>query len=111
VTQMLFSGAHDDVGGGYPMTNHESGLSDIALKWMIDRLGEAGVQFSKEHAWPIQPNAAGTAHKPWAHLPWNFPGVSLGARSFPKAMLQDSSVAKRKAAGNVVADPGETPVP
>lgn len=111
VTQVLFPGAHADVGGGYPMTNRESGLSDIALKWMIDRLGKTGVSFSNVQAWPIQPNAAGTTHKPWAHLPWNLPGVSLGARSFPKEMLKDPSIAKRIAAGNVVADPGETPAP
>jgi Uncharacterized alpha/beta hydrolase domain (DUF2235) len=31
VVQVLFPGAHADVGGGYPLTNNESGLSDGAL--------------------------------------------------------------------------------
>jgi len=109
VTQVLFPGAHADIGGGYPMTNGESGLSDIALQWMIDQLGSVGVRFATGQGCPITPNVAGTAHKPRAHLPWNLPGVSLGARSFPQGMLQDPSIAARMVVGNVVADPGEPP--
>jgi len=36
--QVWFSGAHSDVGGGYP----EAGLSDIALDWMIDAARKYG---------------------------------------------------------------------
>jgi hypothetical protein len=36
VTQVWFPGVHSDVGGGH----EESGLSDIALKWMIERAYE-----------------------------------------------------------------------
>ncbi|MDE2059237.1 MAG: DUF2235 domain-containing protein [candidate division NC10 bacterium] len=111
VTQVLFPGAHADVGGGYPRTDDESGLSDIALKWMIDRLGEVGVRFTDGLTYPIRPNPAGTAHKPWAHLPWNLPGVSLGARSFPAGMAQDPSVAERMAIDSVVSDPNESSAP
>jgi hypothetical protein len=39
IVQMLFPGAHSDVGGGYPAGNRESGLSNGALKWMRGRLG------------------------------------------------------------------------
>jgi uncharacterized protein (DUF2235 family) len=39
VEQVWFAGAHSDVGGGYP----ESGLSDGALLWMLERAGEAGL--------------------------------------------------------------------
>jgi uncharacterized protein (DUF2235 family) len=111
VTQVLFPGAHCDVGGGYPMINDESGLSDGALKWMIDQLTGAGVLFSSTRAYPIKPNPGGPAHKPWAHRPWTLPGVLLGARNFPKKMPEDSSIAARIAAGNVVAEPGENPGP
>ncbi|GAC1632046.1 MAG: DUF2235 domain-containing protein [Nevskia sp.] len=38
VEQVWFCGAHSDVGGGYP----ESGLSDIALDWMLERVGSGG---------------------------------------------------------------------
>lgn len=111
VTQLLFPGAHADVGGGYPTANGESGLSDIALTWMIDRLGRVGVRFSPEQADPINPNAAGTAHQPWRQMPWTLPGVSLGARRFPKGMLEHPSIADRMASGNVKADPSEPPAP
>ena len=33
--QMWFPGVHSDVGGGYPET--ETGLSDIALNWMLEK--------------------------------------------------------------------------
>lgn len=42
IQQYWFGGAHSDVGGGYPA--RESGLSNIALKWMVDGggTGETG---------------------------------------------------------------------
>jgi uncharacterized protein (DUF2235 family) len=106
VTQVLFPGAHCDVGGGYPMINEESGLSDGALKWMIDQLAGVGVLFSMAQGFPIKPNPAGPAHEPWAHLPWTLPGVPLGARAFPKGLPVDPSIPARIAAGNVIAEPG-----
>ncbi len=111
VTQALFPGAHCDVGGGYPMVNDESCLSDGALKWMIDQLTAVGVLFSSKQGYPIKPDPAGPAHKPWAHLPWTLPGVSLGPRTFPKGLPEDPSIAARMAADNVVAEPGESPGP
>ncbi len=111
VTQALFPGAHCDVGGGYPMINNESGLSDRALKWMIDQLSATGVLFSSAQGYPIKPDPAGPAHKPWAHLPWTLPGVSLGARNFPKGLPEDPSIAARAATANVIAEPGEMPGP
>jgi uncharacterized protein (DUF2235 family) len=111
VTQVVFPGAHADVGGGYPMVNSESGLSDIALQWMVDQLSGAGVKFSGSPAYPVKPDPLGTAHKPWKHAPWNLPLASLGDRSFPAArMLKDASIATRMAV-NVVAEPGEPPAP
>jgi uncharacterized protein (DUF2235 family) len=107
VTQVLFPGAHGDVGGGYTMTDGESGLSDGALRWIMDQLKQVGVVFSDVQPHPIKPNPAGTAHKPWAHKPWTLPGVSLGPRSFPEGMLEDAAIAARMAAGNVIAEPGE----
>lgn len=43
IEQVLFSGAHADVGGGYP----ECGLSDISLEWMIDNLSKCHIDFKK----------------------------------------------------------------
>jgi uncharacterized protein (DUF2235 family) len=109
VLQVLFPGAHSDVGGGYPVSNDECGLSDGALQWMITQLTGVGVLFSTTPAYECKPKPTGISHKPWLHAPWNLPSVSLGARSFPQGMPQDPSIAVRMAAGNVVAEPGEPP--
>ncbi len=39
--QVWFSGVHSNIGGGY----RDTGLSDIALQWMMDRAGECGLGF------------------------------------------------------------------
>lgn len=39
VQQVWFAGAHSNVGGGYP----DSGLSDVALEWMLKRASECGL--------------------------------------------------------------------
>lgn len=109
IVQMLFPGAHGDVGGGYPTENHESGLSDNALMWMLGQLIQIGVRIAAGAADAIHPDASGTAHQPWSHAPWTLPGVPLGPRAFPKTMQADPSVAARRSAGAVVAKPGTAP--
>lgn len=111
VTQVLFPGAHSDVGGGYPTTNRESGLSDGALLWMMERLSETGVRFAVPSPIAIHPDPAGTAHKPWKHVPFNIPNAFNGDRSFPAGSAVDPSVEKRMAAGKIIAEPGEAPEP
>lgn len=108
VTQVLFPGAHGDVGGGYPVAERESGLSDGALIWMIDQLQAQGLTFRTTPALPL-PDPAGTAHKPWAHGAWAV--LPSGPRAFPAGMTLDESVAARQAAGAVLADRGEVPSP
>lgn len=41
VTEIWFPGVHSDIGGGY----RKDGLSDICLKFMLDRAKEAGLSF------------------------------------------------------------------
>ena len=41
IEQVWFSGVHSDIGGGYA----DSGLSDIALTWMVDRAATNGLEF------------------------------------------------------------------
>ena len=41
VKQVWFPGVHCDVGGGYP--ERESGLSKIALQWMLKEATDAGL--------------------------------------------------------------------
>jgi uncharacterized protein (DUF2235 family) len=110
VKQVLFPGAHCDVGGGYPMIGNESGLSDGGLRWMMDQLTEIGVRFSTREAYQITPNHLGIAHKPWLHSPWNYPSVKTGPRSFPKDMERHPSIALRMREVGVVQEPGEAPM-
>jgi len=42
--QVWFPGVHSDVGGGYPET--ETGLSDISLKWMLEKAQGCNLNFS-----------------------------------------------------------------
>ena len=61
VEQVWFSGVHSDVGGGYG----ETGLSDIALKWMIQKSTQCGLEFDEDYLMNetlIRPNVAGTLH-------------------------------------------------
>jgi type VI secretion system (T6SS) phospholipase Tle1-like effector len=57
VEQIWFAGAHANVGGGLEKEN--SALSDIALRFMINRASEHGLRFKKE-AFDIRGNAGGT---------------------------------------------------
>jgi uncharacterized protein (DUF2235 family) len=60
VEQTWFCGAHSDVGGGYA----ETGLSDIALNWMIEKAGSADLHFDKKvmEARKTKPDARGELH-------------------------------------------------
>ncbi len=105
VTQVLFPGAHSDVGGGYPTRNDESGLSDGALDWMIQQLREVGVRFQDPLALVPQPQPLAPQHAPWSKVPWKLlrkPDRRNGLQDLP----QHPSVALRWGQ-QVVTDPDE----
>ena len=81
IQQYLFAGAHADVGGGYK----EAGLSDCALKWMIERLGDikVGVKFM-DTALNVKGDTTAIAHQEWEQLV-DVAG-KLGARNFKEAL-------------------------
>ena len=85
IQQYLFAGAHADVGGGYK----EAGLSDCALKWMIEVLGDAnvGVKFM-DTALTIKGDVAAIAHKEWEKLVGA--AGKPDARSFKQALQNDT---------------------
>ncbi|MFZ2655586.1 MAG: DUF2235 domain-containing protein [Victivallales bacterium] len=58
VLQVWFAGVHSDIGGGYA----QSGLSDIALQWMIDRSMEHGLIFKARVSQDVIPDASGFIH-------------------------------------------------
>jgi uncharacterized protein (DUF2235 family) len=70
VKQVWFPGVHCDVGGGYPEA--ESGLSNIALEWMVDEAEAAGLKVDQARRAEILGRPAQTCMheslKGWWHL-------------------------------------------
>lgn len=58
--QVWFAGVHSDIGGGYP----EAGLSDIALKWMVDKAKGGGLDFAPFRPGP-KPAPMDPCHESW----------------------------------------------
>jgi glutathione S-transferase len=70
VLQQWFAGAHADVGGGYP--SDQSGLSDVALSWLSERLSGAGVRFASPPVYePAIDKFLQEIHSPWNNPPFN----------------------------------------
>lgn len=100
VVQLLFAGAHADVGGGYPLRDGESELSHVALGWMADRLRDEGVRLrDRPEAWSGSPLGG-------SHLPWTSPLYAdrvgpraLGGAEARGLTLHDSVVARQAHAG------------
>lgn len=57
--QVWFTGVHSDVGGGYP----ETGLSDIALQWMIGKAESCQLKFDTI---PMHPEMMATRHESYS---------------------------------------------
>jgi uncharacterized protein (DUF2235 family) len=104
ITQVLFPGAHADVGGGYPAGGNESGLSDCTLKWMTGELAKRGVRFSTAPVFAPKPDSKGVAHQPWVHPPWD--ALPRGNRSFPGGLCLSQCLLDRMNGGMVCCDPG-----
>lgn len=53
VEQVWFAGVHSNVGGGYPRT----GMSDVALEWMMAKAEAHGLVFTTDHKEDMQESA------------------------------------------------------
>ncbi|MDJ0653675.1 MAG: DUF2235 domain-containing protein [Xanthomonadales bacterium] len=73
VKQIWFPGSHSDVGGGYVQT----GLSNIALIWMIQEAEAAGLAFKKGAVGQIQADPQCVLHD-------SFKGIFKAVRSRPR---------------------------
>lgn len=104
ITQVLFPGAHADVGGGYHAAGKESGLSDASLRWMLDELAALQVQFVDPLAWVLEPDPLGVAHQPWTSPPWTT--LPHGPREFPAGLCISRALLGRLSGGLVLANPG-----
>lgn len=56
--QLWFAGTHGDVGGGHA----ECGLSDVALRWMVDEAVAVGLRVNPELVAQIAPKPRGVLH-------------------------------------------------
>lgn len=76
--QVWFAGVHSDVGGSYA----EDGLSDVALRWMIDAALERGLKFDEQQLSRIRPNPLDKLHNPlwplWWLLGWRARQIPTG---------------------------------
>ena len=89
VVQMLFPGAHSDVGGGYEPA--ESGLATAALIWMIDQLKSVGVEFGDVSQIEMGANPLAMSHRPWVgRVPYR-----TGPRAFTGAIDVSSGLLAR----------------
>ena len=61
--QVWFQGVHSDVGGGYAET--ESGLSDIALQWMLEKAESCNLKFDNM---VVKPNPMAIMHESYKGL-------------------------------------------
>lgn len=104
VDQVLFPGAHADVGGGYP--DQESGLANGALNWMMERLHTAGLRFA---APPPLATTGGPAHRPWRRFPYSM--LPHETRKLSGGYGLHRSVLERWENGLVAPDPAADPQP
>ena len=84
IVQVLFPGAHSDVGGGYATDEFQSGLSDCSLAWMTGELTKLGLLFARSPKYVPNPRESSPLHQPWRDPPWNI--LPSRARNFPKGL-------------------------
>ena len=90
IEQVIFPGAHSDVGGGYA----QRGLSDGALDWMLGKLASVGVPFDRSKINPpITINPLDIAHDD--SVTWPLRDTPKRPRAFPESASVHASVAAR----------------
>jgi glutathione S-transferase len=101
VVQQWFAGAHADVGGGYPRDG--SGLSDITLAWLSQKLASTGAQFAAPPVYvPALDKFTQEIHMPWMRPP--FDCLLQSPRHVEPADTVDATVQYR-----LIADQGYRP--
>lgn len=69
MNEMWFAGVHSDVGGGYS----QSGLSNIALRWMIEKARSHGLKFKVKVVNTIKPDPLAEKHDSYKDWYWKVP--------------------------------------
>jgi hypothetical protein len=96
--QVWFPGVHCDVGGGY----RETGLSDGALRWMIDEAKAVGLAFDVAMEEQVRPDPRGVLHESYTDVfkllpnrPRSAPQLDGAGKSAPTD-LHSSVIARRQ---------------
>jgi hypothetical protein len=97
------------VGGSYPISGNESGLSDCSLKWMMVELAKRGARFSSAPVFAPKPDPKGIGHQPWIYAPWDV--LPKGDRAFPAGLSLSQCLLDRINGGNVCCNPGAAGTP
>jgi uncharacterized protein (DUF2235 family) len=100
IDQQWFVGDHCGVGGGWL----ETGLSDIALKWMVEEATDKGLLVVNGWSSGIQPDPNGKLHGAY-FPPWKWIFLPFCRRHVPKDAKIHSSVADRDEYEPKVAQP------
>ncbi len=68
IKQVWFSGAHSNVGGGYPPDRGGALASDIPLKWLLGQAEAAGLSLEPHLNDRLHGSSAATLHQPRRHF-------------------------------------------
>jgi uncharacterized protein (DUF2235 family) len=91
VKQIWFPGVHSDVGGGYL----ETGLSDGALRWMVDEAAACGLEFQDGLVAQIEPDHRGLLHDSLTGLFESLPSKPRSTAALDDAVNVHESGIKR----------------
>ncbi|MBI2791188.1 MAG: DUF2235 domain-containing protein [Gammaproteobacteria bacterium] len=86
IEQVWFAGVHSDIGGGYTAT----GLSDIALKWMLKKAQSKGLFLKDNWEDQVHPDPLGKMHESY-NLWWKIIGPGSKTRTIlPNSLIHRS---------------------
>lgn len=88
VRQVWFAGVHSDIGGGYDST----GLSDIALQWMIDSVYDHNLPFKASALKNLNKDVNGELHESYKGV---WVGLGTKVRTVDESDLVHKSVEER----------------
>ena len=90
IEQVWFASVHSDVCGGYT----ETGASDIALRWMVDKANASGMLFDADGLGHLAPDPLAPVHDSRKHLMWRL--FRRSVRQIPRDSLIHPSVVERQ---------------
>ena len=103
IEQVWFPGFHSDVGGSHP----DAGLSDIALKWMLERARDRGLRLREGWDQGLIPDPSGRIHESrrglWLLWPPAVRRIPESARIHDSVFRRMENPANRYRPGNLPA--------